>query len=274
MKNNIKSFRLFIRDDEKSRQIADGIRKLNEKNEHPIIETEEGELVIAVGGDGTFIDAVTSTNFSKEKVYTGIHTGTLGFLQDLSDKDIFSLIQYINYENELKLRKVYLAFVKVFLNDETIKEFYALNEVLVVGKSYSKISFSEYINGELLQNVSSNGIVIATSTGDTAYSLNSDGAIDFSHNFQLVCTLETPIKNAAFERFITNSIICSKIKLDLKPSDNICVIIDGRKKEIEPDAIKSIEVSMIDDSNYINKLDLMDYSKVRIVREKILGYKN
>ena len=55
------------------------------------------------------------------------------------------------------------------------------------------------------------GIVIATSTGDTAFSLNANGAIDFSNNFQLVCTLSAPIRNAAYERFITNPIICSKI---------------------------------------------------------------
>ena len=272
MKNAIQSFQLFVRPDEKSIQIANHIRKLASKISTPLKESQNGDLVIAIGGDGTFIDAVTSTNFSKDKIYTGIHTGTLGFLQDMSANDIFSLIQYINFEPELKVRKVYISFVKVFLKNGTSLEFFSLNEVLVVGESYSKISFAEYINGELLQNVSGNGIIIATSTGDTAYSLNSNGAIDFSRNFQLVCTLETPIMNAAFERFITNSIICSKIKLVLKPADNICVIIDGKKKDIDSKLVESVEVSMIDDSNYINKLDLVDYSKVRVVRNKILGY--
>lgn len=272
MKNGVKSFQLFVRPDDKSYQIAETIRKLNSKLQNPLKESENGDLVIAIGGDGTFIDAVTNTKFSKEKIYTGIHTGTLGFLQDLSENDIFSMIQYINFEKKLKTRKVYLSMVKVVLKDSRVHNFLSLNEVLVVGKAYSKISFAEYINGELLQNVSGNGIVIATSTGDTAYSLNSNGAIDFSRNFQLVCTLETPIQNAAYERFITNPIVCSKIKLVLKPAQNITIIIDGREKNIDSDNIKSIEVSMIDDSNYINKLDLVNYSKVRVVRNKILGY--
>lgn len=272
MKNAIKSFQLFVRPDEKSFQIAEDVRKLASKISQPLKESQNGDLVIAIGGDGTFIDAVTSTNFSKNKIYTGIHTGTLGFLQDLSANDIFSLIQYINFETELKVRKVYVSLVKVFLKEGISYEFFSLNEVLVVGESYSKISFAEYINGELLQNISGNGIVVATATGDTAYSLNSNGAIDFSRNFQLVCTLETPIKNAAFESFIINPIICSKIKLILKPADNICIIIDGKKQNIDSKLIKSVEISMIDDSNYINKLDLVEYSKVRVVRNKILGY--
>lgn len=272
MENQVKTFRLFVRPDKKSQQIADKIRVLNAKTSCPLVESEDGDLVVAIGGDGTFIDAVTSTNFSKKIIYTGIHTGTLGFLQDLCENDILSLIQYIHFEKELKTRKVYTAFVKVFLKDGNTQEFFALNEVLVAGEDYSKISFSEYVNGELLQNVTGSGIIIATSTGDTAFSLNANGAIDFSNNFQLVCTLSAPIRNAAYERFITNPIICSKIDLALKSAKNISIIIDGRKKDIVPRLVERVEVSMVDDSNHINKLDIMSYSKVGIIRNKILGY--
>lgn len=271
MKNQVKTFKLFIRDDEKSRQIADKIRLLNSKTTNPLIESENTDLVIAIGGDGTFIDAVTSTNFSKKIIYTGIHTGTLGFLQDLCENDIYSLIQYISFEDEIKTRKLYTAFVEVFLKDGTTNQFFALNEAIVAGDNYSKITFAEYINGDLLQNVTGNGIVMATNTGDTAYSLNTNGSINLSNNLQLVCTLETPIRNIAFERFINNPIICSKIDLVLKPDENISVIIDGIRKNIDSCNIERIEVSMTN-SNYINKLDLMNYSKVRVIREKILGY--
>lgn len=271
MKNRVKTFRLFVRPDEKSQQIADKIRELNTRSSNPLVESDTADLVIAIGGDGTFIDAVTSTNFSKEIIYTGIHTGTLGFLQDLCENDIFSLIQYINFEQELKTRKVYTASVEAFLNGGNTQQFFALNEAIIAGNNYSKITFAEYINNELLQNVTGNGIVVATSTGDTAYSSNANGAIDLSNNCQLVCTLITPIKNAAYERFITNPIICSKINLVIKPADNISIIVDGKKKDIDSSSIERVEVSMTD-SNYINKLDIMDYSKVRIIRNKILGY--
>ena len=272
MKNQVKTFKLFVRPDEKSHQIANKIRELNTSKSNPLIESEEADLVIAIGGDGTFIDAVTKTHFSKNIIYTGIHTGTLGFLQDLCENDIFSLIQYIDFEKELKTRKVYTAFAEIFLKDGSTHQFFALNEVLVAGENYSKISFAEYINEELLQNITGSGINIATSTGDTALSLNANGAIDFSNNFQLVCTLITPIRSAAHERFIENSIICSKINLVLKPAENISIIIDGRKIDIDSRLIERVEVSMVDDSNYINKLDIMEYSKVSVVRNKILGY--
>ena len=81
MKNLIKSFTLVVRPDDKSRQIAESIREINSSLGSPLVESDDGDLVIAIGGDGTFIDAVTKMNFSKEKIFTGVHTGTLGFLQ-------------------------------------------------------------------------------------------------------------------------------------------------------------------------------------------------
>lgn len=272
MKNNIKTFTLFVRPDENSKQIANSIRSLNNCSTTPLKETDDGDLIIAIGGDGTFIDSVTSTNFDKSKIYAGIHTGTLGFLQNLSANEIFTLIKYLSYEKELKTRKVFVSAVSIHLINGEILNYYSLNEILVVGFNYSKISFAEYINDELLQNVSGNGIVIATSTGDTAYSMNSGGAIDFSNNFQLVCTLETPILNAAYERFIKNPIICSKVSIVPQPSDKVSIIIDGITKNIDPTQIKSVDVSMQDDSNYINKFELETYSKTNIIRNKILGY--
>lgn len=272
MQNSIKSFTLFVRPDEKSQQIANTIRELNSKSSSPLTETSDGDLIIAIGGDGTFIDAVTNTYFSKTKLYTGIHTGTLGFLQDLSASDIYSLIQYINFEKQLRTRKIYVASIIVHLKNNLTRSFFALNEILIAGESYSKISFSQYINGELLQNVSASGIIIASSTGDTAFSLNTHGAIDFSRNFQLACTLVAPIQNATCERFISNPIICSKITVVPKPSNNIAIIIDGKKREINSSEIESVEVSMVDDFNYINKLEIVQYSKVNVVRNKILGY--
>lgn len=271
MKNNIKTFKLFVRPDEKSYEIADKIRRLNMQTSNPLVESDIADLTIAIGGDGTFIEAVTSTNFSKDTIYTGIHTGTLGFLQDLCENDVLSLIQYIKFEKEFKTRKVYIASVKIHLNTGSTINFFALNDIVVAGTDYSKIHFEEYINGELLQKITGSGIIVATNTGDTAHSANTGGAIDFSNNCQLICTPLDPIRNAAFERFLPNSLICSEVNLIFKPSNNISIIIDGRRKDINSSDIKEVEVSMVN-SNFINKLDIMNFSKISVTRKKILGY--
>lgn len=268
----LRTFTLFIRPDERSKQIAEKIRQLNSKSSQPLVESADGDFVIAIGGDGTFIDAVTKTTFSKKKLYTGVHTGTLGFLQDLDEKDIFSLFQYLNFSQILNTRKVYIPVAKVFLKNGVTKQFNALNEVLISGKDNSKIiRFSEYIHGRLLHNVAANGIIISSSTGDTAYSRSAGGAIDLSNNFQLVCTLLTPLMTAVNERFIPNSIICRDATIVLKPSDNISIIIDGILQDIDSSLIEKVEVSVAED-NYITKLDILSYDKVDVIRNKLLGY--
>ena len=272
MKNKIKTFTLFVRDDEKSEKIAKYIRQLAAGSHIPLEETENGDLVIAIGGDGTFLKAVNTTGFGKDKVYAGIHTGTLGFLQNLSENDIYAIIQYLNYEEKINTRKVLIPSIKITFITGEVRSFKAFNEILICGDKYTKIEFSEYIGGELLQEVSGNGIIISSSTGDTAYSMSAGGAIDFSGHSQLVCTLLTPIKNAAYEDFIVNSIICPEIQIVPKNSKNLQIIIDGIPMEISSEQIESVEVSMLNGESYINKLELKNYSKVEIIREKILGY--
>lgn len=274
LENNIKTFSLFVRSDEKSQEIANSIRYHNSCSLHPLQETENGDLIIAIGGDGTFLHAVTKTNFGKDKLYVGIHTGTLGFLQNLSENDIYALIKYLSYEREIKTRKVLIPSISVSLVNGKVLEFKAFNEILICGKDYTKIQFSEYVNDEFLQDISGNGIIVSSSTGDTAYSMNAGGAIDFSNHFQLICTLLTPIKNAVYDDFILNPIICYQITIVPKASKNIQIIIDGIPRQISSELIKSIEVSMLNGDSYINKFESSQYSKVRVIREKILGYKH
>lgn len=275
MKNNIKTFTLFVRPDEKSKSIANTIRQMNKCSEKPLEETENGDLVIAIGGDGTFIDAVTSTKFCKNKVYAGIHTGTLGFLQNLSPEEVYTVIKYFSYEKEIKTRKVFIPSISVNLRNGKKLNYNALNEVIIGGEHYSSISFSEYVNNQLFQKVSANAICIASNTGDTAFSMNAGGSIDFSNHFQLVRTLDISIQNAVCDNFIRNPIICSDFYIALEPANNIEIIIDGiPKKDIVSSEIESVRVSMLDDSNYIQKFELEVYSKVQVIRKKILKYED
>lgn len=281
LKNTIKTFSIFVKPnvfgktklDEKSSKIADSIRRFNSNSHKPLDEIPNGggDLIIAVGGDGTFLHSVNLTDFCKTKVYAGVHTGTLGFLQTISPDEVFALIKYIHYDKEIPTRKVLVSSVTVNLTTGIPLHYYSLNEVLIAGENYSKILFAEYINGELLQNVSGNGIIIATNTGDTAYSMNSGGAIDFSDHFQLNCKLITPIVNASNERIIQNPIICSKVSIVPKSSDKLSILIDGMPRDIDSTQIESVDVSMLDGSNYINKFELKPYSKTDSIKRKILG---
>ena len=270
MTNNIRSYTLIVSKKEKSQNVANTFRDLFARLPTPIPESDNGDLIIAVGGDGTFLDAVSTAKFNKAKVFAGVNTGTLGFLQNISPEEFCSFIQFHSDKKELTTRKLFLPMITVKLDNDEIYSFYAVNEVIIEGLHGHKISFSEYVNGDLFQRVSSNAVCVACSTGDTAFSMNSGGAIDFSEHFQLVRTLVVPIQNAAYERFISNPVICPHFHFEMDSSSKSEILVDGRLKTFDS-LISAVDVSLYG-AHYIHKLELGSYSKVNTVRKKILGY--
>ena len=270
MTNNIKTYQLFVRDDDRSREIADTFRHLFAQLSAPLAESDDGNLVIAIGGDGTFLDAVSTEEFNHNKVFAGVNTGTLGFLQNISPEEFCSFIQFYSDKKEIRTRKLFVPSITVRLNNNEKYSFYAVNEVIIEGIHGHKISVSEYLKDDLFQRVSANSICVACSTGDTAFSMNSGGAIDFSEHFQLVRTLVVPIQNAAYERFISNPVICPYFHFEIDSHDECEILVDGRLKSFDS-VISTVDVSLYG-AHYIHKLELGSYSKVNTVRSKILGY--
>jgi len=132
-------------------------------------------FLLTVGGDGTFLSAVP---LSLEKMIpiAGVNCGRLGFLADITIENLEdSLQQLINGDIQLENRSM-LQLVdppNLFGNFN-----YALNE-LTVHKldNSSMIKIQTFLNGEFLANYWADGLIIATPTGSTAYSLSVGGPI-------------------------------------------------------------------------------------------------
>ncbi|MCF0159563.1 MAG: NAD kinase [Bacteroidaceae bacterium] len=139
------------------------------------------DIVISMGGDGTFLKAASRVG-EKQVPIVGINMGRLGFLADISPEDIETMINDI-YEGHYELE--HRAVLKVeFFNQkgELIKDRtdypYALNDVAILKHdSSSMISIHTDINQNYLTTYQADGIVIATPTGSTAYSLSVGGPI-------------------------------------------------------------------------------------------------
>lgn len=269
MKNKLKTFQLFVRDDEDSRKIADDFRKLFSTCASPLTESNDGDLIVAIGGDGTFLDAVSTTGFKKSKIFSGVNTGTLGFLQNISPEEFASFISFYSNQKELLTRKLYVPSITIILDNNETYNFNAINEIIVSGVHCGQISFSEYVEGELFQNVHADKIIVSSSTGDTAHSMNCNGAIDFSGNHQLVRTLDGAMKNSVYEKSLSNNIIATSLRYEFENRYRCEVVIDGIFKEFNS-KVSVVEVSLHGD-DYINKLELGTYSKVHTVRSKILN---
>ncbi len=137
--------------------------------------SEENEFIFSVGGDGTFLQSVLNIrNFSIPVI--GVNSGRLGFLADISEDQMSdALLNIFNHNYKIVER----SMLEVeFTGGEDLEFKYALNEMTVLKTDNSSmINITAYIDGEFLNNYWADGLIIATPTGSTAYSLSVGGPI-------------------------------------------------------------------------------------------------
>ena len=181
------------------------------------------DMVISIGGDGTFLKAARRVG-KKGIPILGINTGRLGFLADISPEEMEETFDEINagrYNVEER------SVLQLICNDTHLQASpYALNEIAVLKRdSSSMISIRTAINGAFLNTYQADGLVIATPTGSTAYSLSVGGPIMVPHSNTVVITPVAPHSLNVRPIVIRDD---WEITLDVESrSHNFLVAIDG-----------------------------------------------
>ena len=134
------------------------------------------DLVIVVGGDGSLLAAARAFAGFNIKLL-GINRGRLGFLTDISPEDIEYRVGEVlegNYKSELRS----LLSAQLFRDGQSVFEGIALNDVVVhPGEFIRMIEFELHIDGDFVYRQRSDGLIISTPTGSTAYALSGGGPI-------------------------------------------------------------------------------------------------
>ena len=135
----------------------------------------DADLAVSIGGDGTFLKAASRVG-RKGIPILGINTGRLGFLADISPEEMEATLDEI-YAGRIKVEE--RSVLHLLCDDKNLQESpYALNEIAVLKHdSSSMIAIHTSINGAYLNTYQADGLVIATPTGSTAYSLSVGGPI-------------------------------------------------------------------------------------------------
>ncbi len=140
------------------------------------------DFLICIGGDGTFLEAITFIRDTGIPL-VGINSGRLGFLANIASCDVENAVDnLISKKYIIEERRVLkLSSTKFIFSDFP----YALNDFTVQRTGSSLITIHVTINGEYLNSYWTDGIIISTPTGSTAYSLSLGGPIvtPNSHNF-------------------------------------------------------------------------------------------
>lgn len=138
---------------------------------------KNADLVIVIGGDGNMLGM--ARHFAKYGVpLIGINRGNLGFLTDIAPQTAFEQLHNCLERGEFIIEERFLLEAQIERNGKIITQSNALNEVVIHPSQIARtIDFEVCIDGKFAFSQRSDGLIIATPTGSTAYSLSAGGPI-------------------------------------------------------------------------------------------------
>ena len=183
--------------------------------------TDTVDLIIVFGGDGTLLNSARQY-LEYEIPILGVNMGNVGFLTDIkTDNFEESLKEILNGSYKIEERNL----VSAAYNDNHM---YGLNEVVIHSGAYAQLMrYRLNVNNKVVYEQRSDGLIIATPTGSTAYALSAGGPI--IHPSLDVWTILPMLPQSLSSRpFIISSNENVEIELFDGPSDNAKICVDGQ----------------------------------------------
>lgn len=221
------------------------------------------DYFFSIGGDGTFLDAVTLVQDSGVPI-VGVNSGRLGFMADIARDEIPAAISNI-LEGNYSIEERTLLKVQTESNG-LFKDFnYGLNEFTVHKKdSASMITIHTYIDGEYLNSYWADGLIISTPTGSTAYSLSVGGPILIPNTQNFVISPISP-HNLTVRPIVVPNYQEITLKVEGR-SDSYLASLDSRSVSFE--ALNELKISKADFK--IKVLKLKSHSFYSTLRNKLM----
>lgn len=143
---------------------------------NPAEVPDDMDCVLVLGGDGTLLRAARDL-VKKEIPLLGVNLGTLGYLAEIDENSLPSALDCL-IRDEYTVERRMMLCGRVYRGEELLAEDIALNDI-VIGREgpLRVVRFCNYVNGEFLNSYNADGIIIATPTGSTGYSLSAGGPI-------------------------------------------------------------------------------------------------
>src|ERR1700704_412298 len=137
---------------------------------------QHSDLIVVLGGDGTILNVVTMAGKNLKPIF-GINVGSLGFLTTVNSSAYREVVDAI-VSGRISYSKRALLSVELRTNRRVLSSVHALNDAVISrGDLPRLIRLNAKVNGETLTEFNADGLIIATPTGSTAYSLSAGGPI-------------------------------------------------------------------------------------------------
>ena len=197
------------------------------------------DIALSIGGDGTFLRTALLINKLNIPIL-GINTGRLGFLADISRNQIDETLEELS-RGDYKIEE--RSLLKLYTEKHFFEEFnYALNEVAILKReSSSMITIHTLLNDEYFTSYQADGLVVATPTGSTAYSMSVNGPILLPQNRNFILSPVAPHSLNVRPIVIPDDYT---ITLNIESRTNsFLVALDGRSEDIAEGNILKISLA-------------------------------
>ncbi|MBQ6978898.1 MAG: NAD kinase [Paludibacteraceae bacterium] len=221
------------------------------------------DFALSVGGDGTFLTSAAAIG-DKNIPIVGVNCGHLGFLAEVQTQDVDDILQKL-IAGEYTIERRSLLNLTILDKDNLRREGLimapnALNEIAILKQGLTNmLTIETKVNGELLHTYHSDGLIIATPTGSTAYNLSIGGPLVVPQNRGMILT---PI--APHSLTVRPIIMPDDWKIDIRVSsryDAYMVSVDGRSISLSTDlslhierAPYTVKVVQIGDNSFLKSL--------------------
>lgn len=218
------------------------------------------DFLFSIGGDGTILDTLTS--IKKGIPVVGVNSGRLGFLSNTAKTEIKKVIQQL-------LKGDYRIEERTMLNLDTKAKLFgkynfALNELTVHKKdSSSMITIHVFVNGIFLNSYWADGLIVATPTGSTAYSLSCGGPIVMPNSENFVITPIAP-HNLNIRPIIVSDDSVIEIKVEGR-EEKFLATLDSRNEEISTKNTLLVSKSKLN----INLVQFPNQNFFKTIRNKL-----
>lgn len=224
-------------------------------------DLDEIDFMISLGGDGTLLDAVTFVG-DKGIPILGINYGRLGFLASIGKGEISPALEALVKRTFVldKRSLVHLDANMPLFNGMS----YGLNEFTIHKKDTSPmIKIHTYLNGEFLNTYWADGLIVATPTGSTGYSLSCNGPIVFPDSASLVITPVSPHNLNVRPLVIPDDSIIS-FEIEGRTEGFLCSL-DSRREIASKDSLLAIRKEVFS----INLVRLNENNFLQTLRNKL-----
>jgi NAD+ kinase len=225
------------------------------------------ELIISIGGDGSFLKTVHDFNFPDVPII-GINTGHLGFFAEISPDKIDDFVEAYSNKDFI-MQNISLLEADVRTKESCFKKL-AVNEVVVRGDKSRVIHLNLSFDDRMIQNFSGDGMIVSTSTGSTAYNYSARGSIVDTSLEVIQITPLHPINTNAYRCFTSSIIASSESIIKISPEntfeDSTLIVIDGVEHRFSK--VDSIRLNLA--NKQVKLLRLPNYEFWKRVSEKFL----